>query len=475
MKLSKALALALMLGASAPALAANVTTAGSLTALRAIPAGVAAQYNSVSTGITSGVTCVFYWDASSAAADNGWNVIRPTDSTGNGRWICGGKAVSGEGSSGFNAAGYLGIGGDPAQYNVASEPPVGLNVISTPTSKKYFTVTSYGTSNEAAIHSHVARGTQASPTGPLAGDNIFSIGVRAYDPVTHTFEGSSLALQGVLDEDSAGINAYPAAHWQIETAKAGDGARGVAAWFNADHSMTVQKLGIGTFTPTEIIELQNNANSSFNILNRNISAGVTAQAQVQLGNATSANRTQLVQYGTGYTTSGPSIQDGTLLAANGAGGLTLYGAAAAPMNFYTNNTKKAVLSSGGAWQWTAYGAGTITADASGNLTSVSDARMKKDFEAYRPGLDAIFQVAPLSYRWKPESGMETSGRYGGFTAQSIVPYAPLAARLGKDGFYSLDDRALIATLWNGERQLLLLLGLTWAGMIGLGALLWRKK
>lgn len=453
------------------AAAANVTPVASIANLRAVPASAGPQYQTMSVTTASGVQCLFQWNASSSASDNGVNIVRPTDSSGAGRWICPGQTIPGEGTSGFDANGYLGIGGAPAQYTPGGEPPIGLDVISTGTSKKYFTVTNYGTTNEAAIHGHFARGTQASPSAPLSGDNICSFGFRAWDPMTSLFDGSSIALQCYLDENSVGT--YTGSHFQIETTAVGSNTRLVNTVFNANGSMSPNKIGIGTTSPTNYMEVQQNTNGNIiGLLARNASAGTAGQAQIQVGNGSDTG--QFVQYSTGFTTAGPSIADGTLVGANGVGGLTLYIGASAPMNFWTNNSKKMVIAPGGGVQMTAYGAGTATFDASGNITSVSDARLKANFAPVASGLWAVLNVSPVSYNWNDLSGMETKGRYGGFKAQDLVPYAPLATKLNSQGYYTLDDRALIATLWNAVRSLAAALAATWAVMIG-SWLLGRRK
>lgn len=115
-----------------------------------------------------------------------------------------------------------------------------------------------------------------------------------------------------------------------------------------------------------------------------------------------------------------------------------------------------------ALQFNHYGAGTLTSDASGNVTVTSDLRKKTAIETYRSGLLNVLRVKPITYTWSKDSGYDRTNRYSGFGAQHLVKAGvENAARLDKDGFYTLDDRAMIATLWNAVRTLGYLLGATW--------------
>lgn len=121
--------------------------------------------------------------------------------------------------------------------------------------------------------------------------------------------------------------------------------------------------------------------------------------------------------------------------------------------FYYEGTgagTKAVLSKDGAWQWNAYGAGAITSDSSGNLTSVSDETLKdiqRDFTATVDG------IKPIVYKWKKESGMETEHEYAGFSAQNCQAADPLMVGKRGDGKLTLQDRAVLAAVVNSIHQL----------------------
>src|SRR5258706_8009197 len=128
-------------------------------------------------------------------------------------------------------------------------------------------------------------------------------------------------------------------------------------------------VGIGV-TASHALDILQNQNAASLIQIKNTDNGATASAYVIAHNGT--KNTGIIQMGTGFSQIGIFRQDGGMLYSDGSGGLTLAVLNSQPMYFATSSTQRAVLSSGGAWQWNAYGAGTLTSDASGNITSASD-------------------------------------------------------------------------------------------------------
>jgi len=100
-----------------------------------------------------------------------------------------------------------------------------------------------------------------------------------------------------------------------------------------------------------------------------------------------------------------------------------------------------------------FGAGAATFDASGNISSVSDERLKNIQGPFNRGLSDILKINPISYKWKPASGMETKSTYHGFSAQNIKAAMPEIVFKAKSGYYSFEDRAMIATLVNAVKEL----------------------
>jgi hypothetical protein len=105
-------------------------------------------------------------------------------------------------------------------------------------------------------------------------------------------------------------------------------------------------LLVGTGTgDSGILSLQQDQNAVTRMQNTNSSSGASATADMLLYNGT--NYVYLSQQGTGYTASGLFRQDGAILTAVGAGGLTLATGAAQPIYFGINNVEKMRLDASG--------------------------------------------------------------------------------------------------------------------------------
>ena len=100
-----------------------------------------------------------------------------------------------------------------------------------------------------------------------------------------------------------------------------------------------------------------------------------------------------------------------------------------------------------------YGAGAATFDANGLITSVSDER-KKDIQAvFKAGLAELMGINPILYKYKKETGFDTENTYAGFSAQNVRKYIPEAIGVDADGYYSFNDRPLVAALVNAVKEL----------------------
>lgn len=111
------------------------------------------------------------------------------------------------------------------------------------------------------------------------------------------------------------------------------------------------------------------------------------------------------------------------------------------------------LSGAGALRLNAYGAGTATFDASGNITSVSDIRLKDVVGEFTLGIDAVKKINPINFKWKNDSGLDVKSVYSGFSAQNIEE-ALGGTAIGQNGqgHKSIQDRAIIAALVNGMKE-----------------------
>lgn len=111
------------------------------------------------------------------------------------------------------------------------------------------------------------------------------------------------------------------------------------------------------------------------------------------------------------------------------------------------------LKSGGVVQMNTYGAGTATFDASGNISSSSDIRLKNVQGRYTAGLAAIMKLHPITYKWNEKSHLETKNIYAGFSAQNVKASIPYGTGEAPDGMLSLQDRAIMAALVNAVKEL----------------------
>lgn len=104
-------------------------------------------------------------------------------------------------------------------------------------------------------------------------------------------------------------------------------------------------------------------------------------------------------------------------------------------------------------RFAAFGAGSATFDASGNVSSSSDERLKENIEPFTRGLAAVLSIRPIAYRWSLVSGLDTLNRYAGLSAQNVEAAVPEAIGIDARGYLSLQDRPIIAALVNAVREL----------------------
>jgi len=104
-------------------------------------------------------------------------------------------------------------------------------------------------------------------------------------------------------------------------------------------------------------------------------------------------------------------------------------------------------------QFVNYGAGALTTDGSGNITAVSDERLKDIQGDYEAGLKEILNINPIIYKWTPESKLDQRLEYAGFSAQNVKENLPLSTDENSEGYLSLQDRAITCALVNSVRTL----------------------
>jgi len=118
-----------------------------------------------------------------------------------------------------------------------------------------------------------------------------------------------------------------------------------------------------------------------------------------------------------------------------------------------DSTNRFLLATSGALKLPYYGAGTATFDASGNISSSSDERLKNIQGNLSYGLKEVLQINPILYKWNKKSGLETEHVYAGFSAQEIRKLIPETVGIDKNGYFSLSDRGIEGALVNAVKEL----------------------
>jgi hypothetical protein len=117
-------------------------------------------------------------------------------------------------------------------------------------------------------------------------------------------------------------------------------------------------------------------------------------------------------------------------------------------------TPKLAISNAGVVTMGHYGAGTATFDASGNISSVSDERVKRDIRPFTRGLEAVMGLKPILHGYTLASGLDqTKDDYAGFSAQNVQLFIPEAVGRNGDGTLSLSDRPIMGAMVNSIQAL----------------------
>jgi hypothetical protein len=192
-------------------------------------------------------------------------------------------------------------------------------------------------------------------------------------------------------------------------------------------------VGIGTTSPATPLHVATAGGSGATIA----SFGSTANVRIKLINS-DATYGATIQHDAG---------DPFFIVAGGAG-------SGAALALGSNGTERMRIASGGGIKFNTYGAGTATFDASGNITSVSDERIKKNIRPFSRGLSEIIAINPILHGYSIASGLDQSrDDYAGFSAQQVQPLIPEAIGVNADGMLSFSDRPIMAALVNAVKEL----------------------
>lgn len=400
------------------------------------------------------------------------------------------------------------------------------------------------TNDGARFHMRKGRGTRASPTVITTGDNLGRLVASGYDGSNY-IETASILLgsTGTIAstrvpsyiEFYTGTNAAPTVMTAAAKFDTDQGLKfpntntpGIQLYNTVDQVTNYERLeavwtgnvatirstagGTGTIRSLSI----GNVNG-FLLVNNDLSSG---RFQFSAGSTANPSAKGITFTLTSTATSGtiigalsltPTYNQASGTAANtdlliartstatGSGAQNLILASDdGATKFSVSDTGNELLA-GTAHRWSGYGAGALTTDGSGNITAVSDGRLKDIDGDYTTGLSSILKITPKVFHWKASSGLDTSDVNVGLIAQDllaaglegavgttrsvdlmetvkedreetddlgnkrIVSYEVLRQKAGPDGrpmktrvaadYYTVSDRAIIATLINAIKEL----------------------
>jgi hypothetical protein len=197
-------------------------------------------------------------------------------------------------------------------------------------------------------------------------------------------------------------------------------------------------VGIGTSTPAGQFDISQGAPSGLNKFVVDLAAGANTNRTLKINRPTQ----NAVGLQVSVSSDG-SMGTTTNLILQAGGGYVGIG----------TSTPTANLHASGTIRFSSFGAGTLSTDASGNVTVSSDERLKDIQGEFKSGLDKILGLTPIVYKWKPETGYDTTNAYAGFSAQNVQSVIPEAVGMDERGYLTLADRPILATLVNAVKEL----------------------
>jgi hypothetical protein len=237
----------------------------------------------------------------------------------------------------------------------------------------YNTSGSYNMGSREAVLYYNSTGTYNTASGYNAGSNI-NDGTANTNSSSSVYIGANTRAQVNNQTNQIVIGAYAT----------GVGSNSVTLG-NDSILVTVLKgkIGIGTTTPSSKLDVYGQAGSA-DIF------GVSSSSNIRLFTITNSGKV-------GIGTSVPSAT----LSISGTPTTTLL-------------------------QLVGFGSGSLSTDASGNVVNTSDERLKDIQGSFTRGLADIEQLTPINYKWKPETGLDSSSTYSGFSAQNVQSAIPEA-------------------------------------------------
>ncbi len=197
-------------------------------------------------------------------------------------------------------------------------------------------------------------------------------------------------------------------------------------------------VGIGTAAPTSSLEFGSNKYITYNSTNASFKGYVGTFGAIDvLSIGTSSTFPITFRPG--------NIEVMRILDGGNVGIGTTSPDSALTVNLGTNLKRGVRFSNNGAGAW--------TLDANGVGSSTSDIRLKRLIKTNTDGLDEVMKINPIWYHWKPESGLDTKNVYSGFSAQNVKENISYGTGITKDGYLTLQDRAILAAAINAIKEL----------------------
>lgn len=118
-----------------------------------------------------------------------------------------------------------------------------------------------------------------------------------------------------------------------------------------------------------------------------------------------------------------------------------------------SNTKTTIYSSNTTFRLYGMGAGTLSTDASGNITASSDESLKVIEGTFDRGMADLRGLKPKKGHWTAASGFDTTEQYVWLTAQDLLPHIPEAVFVGDNGKHTVDRGPVLDTVVNALNEL----------------------
>ncbi|HEU4769847.1 MAG TPA: tail fiber domain-containing protein [Pyrinomonadaceae bacterium] len=101
---------------------------------------------------------------------------------------------------------------------------------------------------------------------------------------------------------------------------------------------------------------------------------------------------------------------------------------------------------------------SVNGDASkvggGSWQSFSDQRLKNMKSRYTTGLNAVMQLQPMRFQYRPDNavGIKSDSEYVGFSAQSVQKVVPEAVSANSEGYLMVNNDPIIWTMLNAIKE-----------------------